>query len=82
MAKNGDKRSLVEKLQSKYRLSIFRGESLQEVVNLKVSRLNVITIIGAITIVFLIIVVAIIAYTPVRELIPGYHRIAPSRPAR
>ena len=72
MAKNGDKRSLVEKLQSKYRLSIYRGESYQEVLNLKLTRINVITIIGAITIVFLAIVISIIAFTPVRELIPGY----------
>lgn len=72
MAKNGDKRSLVERFKSKYRLSIYRGESYQEVLNLKLSRLNVITIIGAITIVFLAIVVSIIAFTPVREIIPGY----------
>ena len=72
MAKNGDKRSLVERFKSKYRLSIYRGESYQEVLTLKLSRLNVITIIGIITIVFLAIVVSVIAYTPVRELIPGY----------
>jgi murein DD-endopeptidase MepM/ murein hydrolase activator NlpD len=72
MARNGDKRSLIERFKSKYRLSIYRGESYQEVLNLKLSRLNVITIIGAITLVFLAIVVSIIAYTPVRELIPGY----------
>jgi murein DD-endopeptidase MepM/ murein hydrolase activator NlpD len=72
MAKNGDKRSLLERFKSKYRLSVYRGESYQEVLNLKLSRLNVITIIGAITLIFLVIVVSIIAYTPVRELIPGY----------
>lgn len=72
MARNGDKRSLIERFKSKYRLSIYRDESYQEVLNLKLSRLNVITIIGAITLVFLAIVVSIIAYTPVRELIPGY----------
>jgi murein DD-endopeptidase MepM/ murein hydrolase activator NlpD len=72
MARNGDKRSLIEKFKSKYRLSIYRDESYQQVFNLKLSRLNVVTIIGAITLVFLAIVVSIIAYTPVRELIPGY----------
>ena len=72
MSRNGDKRSLKEKFKNKYRLSIYRGESYQEVLNLKLSRLDVITIIGVITFVFLAIVVLIIAYTPVRELIPGY----------
>ncbi len=72
MAKNGDKRSLKERFRNKYRLSIFRGESYQEVLNLKLSRLDVIMIIGGLTFIFLAIVVLIIAFTPVRELIPGY----------
>lgn len=72
MARNKDKRSFLERVKSKYRLSIYRDESYQEVLNLKLSRLNVITIIGVVTLVFLAIVISIIAYTPVRELIPGY----------
>jgi murein DD-endopeptidase MepM/ murein hydrolase activator NlpD len=72
MAKNGDKRTLKERFRNKYRLSIFRGESYQEVLNLKLSRLDVILIIGVITLIFLAIVILIIAFTPVRELIPGY----------
>jgi murein DD-endopeptidase MepM/ murein hydrolase activator NlpD len=72
MAKNGDKRTLKERFRNKYRLSIFRGESYQEVLNLKLSRLDVIMIISGVTFIFLAIVVLIIAFTPVRELIPGY----------
>jgi murein DD-endopeptidase MepM/ murein hydrolase activator NlpD len=72
MSKNGDKRSLKERFRNKYRLSIFRGESYQEVLNLKLSRLDVIMIISGVTFIFLAIVVLIIAFTPVRELIPGY----------
>ncbi len=72
MARNGDKRSLMERFRSKYRLSIYRDESYQEVLNLKLTRLNVITFVAVITFIFLVIVVSIIAYTPVRELIPGY----------
>ena len=72
MAKNGDKRSLKEKFKNKYRLSIFRDESYQQVLSLKLSRLNVIAIISILTIVFLAIVVLIIVFTPAKELIPGY----------
>jgi murein DD-endopeptidase MepM/ murein hydrolase activator NlpD len=72
MAKNGDKRSLKEWFRNKYRLSIFRGESYQEVLNLTLSRLTVILIIGVPAFIFLDIIILIIAFTPLRELIPGY----------
>jgi murein DD-endopeptidase MepM/ murein hydrolase activator NlpD len=66
------KKSFLEKFKHKYRLSIYRDETYEEVLNLKLSRLNVFTLVGIITIVFLTIVISIIAYTPVREFIPGY----------
>lgn len=72
MARNKDNRSFLERVKSKYRLSIYRDESYKEVLNLKLSRLNVITFITVTTLIFLAIVISIIAYTPVRELIPGY----------
>jgi murein DD-endopeptidase MepM/ murein hydrolase activator NlpD len=61
-----------DKLRNKYRLSIYRDESYEEVVNFRLSRLNVFAIGGSIAILFLAIIVSIIAYTPVREFIPGY----------
>ncbi len=66
------KKSFLEKFKHKYRLSIYRDETYEEVLNLKLSKLNVFTLVGIITIVFLTIVISIIAYTPVREFIPGY----------
>lgn len=67
-----NKKSFLEKFRHKYRLSIYRDETYEEVLNLKLSKLNVFTLVGIITIIFLTIVIAIIAYTPVREFIPGY----------
>src|SRR4030043_1818803 len=67
-----NKESFLEKFKHKYRLSIYRDETYEEVLNLKLSKLNVFTLVGIITIVFLTIVISIIAYTPVREFIPGY----------
>jgi murein DD-endopeptidase MepM/ murein hydrolase activator NlpD len=66
------KKSFIEKFKHKYRLSIYRDETYEEVLNLKLSKLNVFTLVGIITIVFLTIVISVIAYTPVREFIPGY----------
>jgi murein DD-endopeptidase MepM/ murein hydrolase activator NlpD len=72
MEKNQEKRSFYNKLLYKYRLSIYRDDTYEEVLNLILSRLNVLAWGGLLTLVFLFIVVSIIVYTPVREFIPGY----------
>jgi murein DD-endopeptidase MepM/ murein hydrolase activator NlpD len=65
-------KSFFRKLKNKYRLSIFRDESYEEVLNMKLTRLNVVTVIGITAILFVTIVFLLIAYTPIREFIPGY----------
>lgn len=72
MANNKGKKSIFQKLHHKYRMAIYRDESYEEVLNIRLSRLNVFTILGVSILVFLAIVISIIAYTPVREFIPGY----------
>jgi murein DD-endopeptidase MepM/ murein hydrolase activator NlpD len=72
MANNKGKKSIFKKLYHKYRLAIYRDESYEEVLNIKLTRLNVFTILGVSLLIFLAIVISIIAYTPVREFIPGY----------
>lgn len=61
-----------EKIKHKYRLSIYRDETYEEVLNLRLTRLNVMAILGFGVFAFLLLVISVIAYTPVRELIPGY----------
>jgi murein DD-endopeptidase MepM/ murein hydrolase activator NlpD len=72
MAEKAEKRSFWEKFRHKYRLSIYRDETYEEVLNLKLTRLNVMAILGVGIFLFLLLVISVIAYTPVRELIPGY----------
>jgi murein DD-endopeptidase MepM/ murein hydrolase activator NlpD len=72
MSEKTEKRSFWEKFRHKYRLSIYRDETFEELINLRLTKLNVLAIVGIGTFVFLIIVISVIAYTPVRELIPGY----------
>jgi murein DD-endopeptidase MepM/ murein hydrolase activator NlpD len=72
MEKNQEKRSFYKKLLYKYRLSIYRDDTYEEVLNLILSRFNVLAWGGLLTLVSLFIVVSIIVYTPVREFIPGY----------
>ncbi len=71
MDPNG-KRSLLDKLKDKYRLSIYRDQTYEEVLNFRLSRLNVLAWGGLSALVILSIIISIIVYTPVREFIPGY----------
>src|ERR1035437_3890726 len=66
------KRSLSERLRDRYRLVILNDSSFEEKFVLKLSPLPL--FIGAGTILILLIVfgISIIAFTPLREYIPGY----------
>jgi murein DD-endopeptidase MepM/ murein hydrolase activator NlpD len=72
MTEKKEKKSFIQKFKHKYRLSIYRDETFEEVLNLKLSKLNLFTLVSALIFIFLVIVISIIAYTPARELIPGY----------
>jgi murein DD-endopeptidase MepM/ murein hydrolase activator NlpD len=72
METSQDKKKFIQKLRHKYRLSIYRDETYEEVLNFKLSRLNVLAWGGLLSLIFLFFIVLIIVYTPVREFIPGY----------
>ncbi len=72
MAEKKDKPKILHRLKSKYRLSIYNDESFQEVWFMRLSRLNVISFVGSIAIFLVIVVIVLIAFTPLREFIPGY----------
>lgn len=66
------KRKYLDKLKSKYRLSIYNDQSFEEVWVMRLSRLNVIVFFGSIGILLVVAVTVLIAFTPIREFIPGY----------
>lgn len=66
------KRSFYLKLKNKYRLVIQRDTTYEEVWFMRLSRLNVLTVISSSILLVAILVIALIVYTPVKELIPGY----------
>ncbi len=72
MTNKDSKTKFIDRIKYKYRLSIYRDETYEEVLNLKLSRLNVFAIGGAILFLFMTLIVSVIVYTPVREFIPGY----------
>jgi murein DD-endopeptidase MepM/ murein hydrolase activator NlpD len=66
------RKEFVNKLKNKYKLAIFNEQTYQEVLVLRLSRLNVFTIVGVSAIVLIVLVSLLIAFTDLREYIPGY----------
>jgi murein DD-endopeptidase MepM/ murein hydrolase activator NlpD len=66
------KSSLLKKLNSKYKLAIFNEQTYEEVFVFRLSRLNAFTMVGAFGIVLIVLVTLLIAFTSLREFIPGY----------
>lgn len=66
------KEKIFHKLKNKYRLVILNDETLEEKFSFLLSPLNVFTWGGAIVILFFILGIIIIAFTSLREYIPGY----------
>jgi murein DD-endopeptidase MepM/ murein hydrolase activator NlpD len=60
------------KLRDKYKLVILNDETYEEKLSFKLSRLNVFVATGTLAILLIIITTIIIAFTPLREYIPGY----------
>ncbi len=73
MAEQPKKRKRIyRKLRNKYRLVIMNDETLEERISLRLSPLNVFVFLGTIIISFVTLTIYIIAFTPLREYIPGY----------
>jgi len=73
MAKAKEKKNgILRRLMHKYRLVVLNEESYEEVGFIRLSRLNIMAIVGILVLFIIAIVYLTIAYTPVRELIPGY----------
>ena len=66
------KQHIVNKLRHKYRLIIYNDNTFEEIGFLRLSRLNLFSIIGSIIILLITGVTVLIAFTPIREFIPGY----------
>ena len=65
-------RKLLQKLTHKYRMVLLNEDTFEEVGNLRLTRLNLIAIVGIVLILLVFITYVLIAFTNIRELIPGY----------
>ncbi len=71
MADN-DKQKFFDRLKNKYRLIIYQDNSLDEVWNIRLSLLNMFTFVGISAILLITLVTILIAFTPLKEFIPGF----------
>ncbi len=60
------------KIKDKYRLTIYNTTTYEDVFNVNLSKLNVLVIFGTTITLTAVIVTTLIAYTPLKEFIPGY----------
>lgn len=72
MNKETEKQAIIKKLRNKYRLTISNESTFEEAVSFRLSRLNVFTVTGLFSIVLISLITVLIAFTPIREYIPGY----------
>ena len=72
MNEKKNNRKFINKLTHKYRLVFLNDSTFQEVGYIRLSRLNIISVTGTLMIFLIALTYISIAYTPLREIIPGY----------
>lgn len=66
------RKKLFLKLTHKYRMVLLNEDTFEEVGHMRLTRLNLIAFVGLILMVLVAIIYSLIAYTSIREWIPGY----------
>jgi murein DD-endopeptidase MepM/ murein hydrolase activator NlpD len=72
MVQEKQKRKFIDKLRNKYKLVILNDETYEEKLSFRLSRLNVFVLTGIVTILLILLTTFLIAFTPLKEYIPGY----------
>ncbi len=67
-----ESRKLIEKLHDRYRLVIMNDATLEEKLNFRLTRFNVFITVGTASIFLIVATIYLIAFTPLKEFIPGY----------
>lgn len=72
MNKQKKEKGFFSKLHAKYRIVIMNNETLEEKLSVRLSRFNVFLALGLISLLLITGTIYLIAFTPLREYIPGY----------
>lgn len=79
MAKEKNKEKLRDRIRKKYRIVIYNNETYEEKVHFKLTLLNFINVVIVSSILLIVLVIYLIAFTPLREYIPGYTDVSLNR---
>ena len=67
-----EKVRLGDRLKYKYKLSVINETSYEEVFNFRLSQLHVLTALSVLAVILVVLTILLIAFTDLREFIPGY----------
>ena len=67
-----EKVRLLDRLKYKYKLSVINETSYEEVFNFRLSQLHVLTALSVLAVILVVLTILLIAFTGLREFIPGY----------
>ena len=67
-----EKVRLWDRLKYKYKLSVINETSYEEVFNFRLSQLHVLTALSVLAVILVVLTIVLIAFTDLREFIPGY----------
>jgi len=70
------KQKILKKLKNKYRLVLLNDGNFAEVFSIRLTIMNVLMLLSSSLLLFTFIIFALIAYTPVRRLVPGYGKVS------
>ena len=73
------KEKLRDKIRKKYRIVVYNNETYEERVHFKLTLLNFFNILIAASVLLIVLVTYLIAFTPLREYIPGYTDVSVNR---
>ena len=66
------KRKRIEKLRRRYKLALMDTDTFEEKLSVKLTRIGVILVTFFLVLFFIVVTIYVIAFTPLREYIPGY----------
>ncbi len=73
MTENKDKKGkFLDRWRHPYRLVVMNDDTFEENFSLRLTPLGLLILIGSVTIVMTMLVISLIAFTPLREYVPGY----------
>lgn len=76
MSKEKKKYKWSERLKHRYRLVVLNDDTFEESFSLRLRPVGLIVLVGGITIGMTVLVISLVAFTPLREYIPGYGDVA------